>query len=91
MDKNNSTLVTGKKPSRFRLTALIAMAVASVVPAFATDPAPVIDFGPAVTATKTEITTFFTSNATALVSLMVVGIVFGIGWRLIKRGAKTIG
>lgn len=88
---NDQKNLVNKKPSRFKLTAIIAMAVASVVPAFATDPAPVIDFGPAVTATKTEITTFFTSNATALVSLMVVGIVFGIGWRLIKRGAKTIG
>lgn len=79
---------------KLKLALLAVSVVGLVAPAAAqttTGGSSPIDFGPAVTATKTDITAFFTENATALVGLMVVGIVFGIGWRLIKRGAKTIG
>lgn len=89
MHNNQAIVNKGSKRTSLRLTSMAVLAIATVVPAMATDPVP-NDYTASITAFKDAMSAFFVTNGPALLGALVVLLAFGIVWKLVKRAAKSV-
>ncbi|MBN9503114.1 MAG: hypothetical protein BGO01_07890 [Armatimonadetes bacterium 55-13] len=71
-------------------TSLACLAIGAAMAQETTGGGDGLDYSTSVTAFKTDMTSFFTTNGPALLGALVVMLAFGIVWKLVKRAAKSV-